>query len=158
VNRIALRDRALAIAQRFVGTREVRKNSGPDIDRWLSWVRLPPGNPWCMAFVYGCYEMAATELGVTNPFPRTGSVWGVWNTAEDLWKSDRSSQGAVFIHISTENTGHCGFILGVDGDEYLTVEGNTNDAGSREGDGVYLKRRSKDYIDGFIDIGREGPA
>jgi hypothetical protein len=158
-NRIALRDRALVIAQRFVGVREERKNSGPDIDRWLSWVGLQPGQPWCMAFVHGMYKMAAMELGPTeSPWPATGSVWRCWNTVPDLWKSDRSSQGAVFVHITTENTGHCGFVVGVDGDDYLTVEGNTNEEGSREGDGVYQKRRPKDYVDGFIDVGREGPA
>ena len=27
-----------------------------------------------------------------------------------------------------------------------TIEGNTNDGGSRDGDGVYLKQRTKDII------------
>lgn len=157
MNRIALRGRALLIAQRFVGTREERKNSGPDIDQWLQWVHQAPGAPWCAAFVHACYKMAASELGTGNPWPKTASVWGMWNAVPDLWKSDIPSEGAVFVHITTENTGHTGFVVSV-GDGYIaTCEGNTNDEGSREGDGVYLRKRPLGYVDGFIDLGREGP-
>lgn len=42
---------------------------------------------------------------------------------------------------------HVGFIdAWPDGDYVITVEGNTNMAGSREGDGVYRKRRPKQSI------------
>jgi len=41
---------------------------------------------------------------------------------------------------------HVGFIHAQEGDYYITVEGNTNQAGSREGDGVYKKRRPKRTI------------
>ena len=43
----------------------------------------------------------------------------------------------IFV-FDTETTG---FIDKKDGNYYITVEGNTNEAGSREGDGVYRKRR-----------------
>lgn len=36
---------------------------------------------------------------------------------------------------------HVGFIHEWGCEWVVTVEGNTNDAGSREGDGVYMKRR-----------------
>ena len=36
---------------------------------------------------------------------------------------------------------HCGFIDVWDSKWVITVEGNTNEKGSREGDGVYRKRR-----------------
>lgn len=36
---------------------------------------------------------------------------------------------------------HVGFIDQWDGTWLTTVEGNTNDSGSREGDGVYRKKR-----------------
>jgi hypothetical protein len=43
---------------------------------------------------------------------------------------------------------HVGFIdEWTDGGSYcMTVEGNTNDTGSREGDGVYRKRRLKSQV------------
>ena len=41
---------------------------------------------------------------------------------------------------------HVGFIDGADGDNYITVEGNTNGDGSRDGDGVYRKIRPKKTI------------
>lgn len=37
--------------------------------------------------------------------------------------------------------GHIGFIHRYREDITITVEGNTNNAGSSEGDGVYMKRR-----------------
>jgi hypothetical protein len=157
MSRIDLRGRALLVAQRYVGVRERTRNSGPEIDQWLELVRLGPGNPWCAAFVYGCYHEAGLELGAPNPLPRTGSVWALWNKADDLWKSDHPSVGAVFIHVTTEHTGHTGLVVDVEGDYLVTVEGNANAEGSREGDGVYLKKRPISYADGFIDVGREGP-
>lgn len=36
---------------------------------------------------------------------------------------------------------HVGFVDSWDDKYVITVEGNTNEAGSREGDGVYRKRR-----------------
>jgi hypothetical protein len=41
---------------------------------------------------------------------------------------------------------HVGFIDSEDKNNYYTVEGNTNEAGSREGDGVYRKIRSKKSV------------
>jgi hypothetical protein len=35
--------------------------------------------------------------------------------------------------------GHCGIVVAVDAVGFHTVEGNTNKAGSREGDGVWRK-------------------
>jgi hypothetical protein len=42
--------------------------------------------------------------------------------------------------------GHTGILLKDEGSYWVTVEGNTNGVGSREGDGVYSKRRRKDQI------------
>jgi hypothetical protein len=41
---------------------------------------------------------------------------------------------------------HCGFIDQWSADWVVTVEGNTNEEGSREGDGVYRKRRLRNSL------------
>jgi hypothetical protein len=52
-------------------------------------------------------------------------------------------QGDVFgIYFSHEKCiAHCGFLESADGIWVITTEGNTNASGSREGEGVYRKRR-----------------
>jgi len=47
---------------------------------------------------------------------------------------------------SKQRLAHIGFWDSQDGDMVITVEGNTNEAGSREGDGVYRKRRIERQI------------
>jgi hypothetical protein len=37
--------------------------------------------------------------------------------------------------------GHTGLVEKVSGDFAITIEGNTNNGGSRDGDGVYRRRR-----------------
>lgn len=59
--------------------------------------------------------------------------------------------GAYSMMAHTATTGHFGFVLALLKDGYvLTVEGNTNDQGGREGNGVYLRTRHKSSWDGYI--------
>lgn len=161
-NLIELRDRALALAERFVGVRESGgRNRGPQIERWLANVNMEPGQPWCAAFVYSMFAESAAGLGIDNPIPKAASVAKLWAKAPEHMRTDRCNRGAVFIHFTDPDkpwsTGHTGFVYGVDGDFALTVEGNSNDAGNRDGDGVWHQRRPRSYMFGFIDVGREGP-
>jgi len=47
--------------------------------------------------------------------------------------------------------GHCGILERVQGDFVIGIEGNTNVAGSREGDGVYRRMRHKRSIAKFAE-------
>jgi hypothetical protein len=47
---------------------------------------------------------------------------------------------------SLKRVGHTGLIEKVSGDFAVTIEGNTNDGGSRDGDGVYRRRRVLDAL------------
>jgi len=67
-------------------------------------------------------ESAAEQAKDNTFFPKKGDVFGIYFN-------------------SVERIAHAGFVDEW-GDKYVvTVEGNTNEAGSREGDGVYRKRR-----------------
>lgn len=160
---LELRSRALALAERYVGVREHGgRNRGPQIERWLETVNLEPGQPWCAAFVSAVLKEAAAGLKMASPIPLSASVAKLWKRAPEHMRSGRCTRGSIFVHFTDPQNphgfGHTGFVTGVDGDHMMTVEGNTDDAGGRDGDGVWYKRRPISYAFGFVDIGREGPA
>jgi hypothetical protein len=140
--------------------KETAHNSGPMIDAYLRAVGLPPGNPWCAAFVFWCFEEASRHLShgqpaaVFNPLPRTGSVHTLWERAPVEWRTNTPNRGAVAIHLNPDGHGHCGLWLASSLTHAATLEGNTNEAGSREGNSVQVQRRPHSYWAGYIDIGR----
>ena len=59
----------------------------------------------------------------------------------------------MIFHIDTGGrTGHAGFVVDVVGGKLVTIEGNTNDDGSREGIGVFNRtsRRISSISLGFV--------
>lgn len=157
-----LRDRALAIALTQEGVRETAPNSGPQVDRYLHAVGLPPGHPWCAAFVVWCYSEAARSLDIRElPIKRTGKVVRLWSTASARFAGSRPVVGAIYCHATTpgdpDSPGHCGIVTEVLPDGWiLGIEGNTNRKGSRAGDCVWLNRRAPSYVNlGYLDLGNE---
>ena len=134
-------------------------NCGPEVARYLRSVKLDPGNPWCAAFVFCMYEDAAIALGKTlggpvfNPLHRTGSVKSMWNHAPVEWRTMSPTRGSVAIHMQAGHN-HCGIYLASSPTHAATVEGNTNEAGSREGNSVQVQRRPHSYWTGYIDVSR----
>src|SRR4051812_31270525 len=59
------RQTALDHAAMYVGVHEVPagSNKGPHINGWLKDAGVPPGNPWCMAFIHGMFLEAGYTLG-----------------------------------------------------------------------------------------------
>jgi len=163
----SLRAQVLKVAAEEVGVREVPlgSNRGPRVDAYLN--AVGPGllgQPWCMAFVYSCFNQAAAGLNVPNPAPRTAGVIRSWQLAQsqpgvnivpaEKAKEDPSlvEPGMVFYIDTGGGNGHAGFVADVIGGTLVTVEGNTNTAGLREGIGVFQRssRKIKDINIGFI--------
>lgn len=152
--------KALDIAISQLGVREKgNSNSGIEVDLYLKSVGLKPGYPWCMAFVYWCYDKAALALGIPNFLIRTGGVMHQWNEQQPAkkWVLNKVlanpaivQPGAVFIMDYGKGTGHTGLVERVHGEWVETVEGNTNDEGSREGYEVCRRKRKLQSIKGFI--------
>lgn len=97
---------------------------------------------------------------------RTGSVLDHWNragvagvlrlgTAECLSKPSLVTPGMIFIILHKNGTGHTGLVEAITGTLLTTIEGNTNDIGSREGIGVFRrqKRTMRDISRGYICYG-----
>jgi len=166
-----LPQKVLEVAAGEIGVREdpPGSNRGKKIEEYQASVGVDPGEPWCAAFVYWCSATAASDLGVANPMKekkcRTGSVVELWNQANAngarivthdaaLADPSRVLPGTVFVITMTGGHGHTGLVSRVIGNGLETIEGNTNDDGSREGIGVFRRTgRSIASINrGFIDF------
>ncbi len=156
---------AVAAAEEARNVREdpVGSNGGTYVDAYLASVGLPGGNSWCAAFVYWCSGKAAQALGRSDPLFRTGGCLAHWNgapgkgarrvtAADALADPSRVKPGMIFIMDHGGGFGHTGLVESVAGGMITTVEGNSNNAGSREGIGVFrLTRKINTINTGFID-------
>jgi ABC-type sulfate transport system substrate-binding protein len=111
-----------------------------------------------------CFAQAAAALRVPNPAPRTGGVKRSWQLARGMQGAtivtaadaiDDPSlvvPGMVFFIDTGGTTGHTGFVADVIGGTLVTIEGNTNNGGGREGIGVFQRSRRKlrDINLGFV--------
>lgn len=137
-----------------LGVREATgHNDGPAVEKFLAAVGLGKGYSWCMAFVYWCAKQAAAELGLKNPLKQTGGVLDEWNSGRGTHLSEPEI-GCIGIMDHGGGQGHTFIVTGVftDKDIIHTIEGNTNDDGSREGIGVFRRTRkiSDPKIIGYI--------
>lgn len=147
-----LRERTLEIALAEVGVREQGgANRGKRVEQFLREARIAPGEPWCAAFVNWCARFAADEMGVISPLesvPLQGYVKSYADHKDPAFARvsiGDARPGDLYLqwHPSKKRHAHIGlFVKRLGDDVIMTVEGNTNDAGSREGDGVYRRQRA----------------
>ncbi len=134
-----------------IGVREATgNNDGVSVESYLKSTRLGKGYAWCAAFVNWTHKQC--EIQTVNS-PAWSPSW--FPKSKVIYKRDNTIKrqplpGDVFgvWFSSKKRVAHVGFIHDwQNGSSYaITVEGNTNTAGSREGDGVYKKRRLKRQI------------
>lgn len=137
----------LGIQSDFVGIRETRTNSSPEVDKFLAAVYLKPGYAWCSAFqVYTNLE-ACKANGVRSALPRRAAVRVL---ARDLVRigtrlpNYMAGERGQLMCFGKPNTpyGHVAMVERPLGNGKLrTLEGNTGPDGGRDGDGVYRKTR-----------------
>lgn len=141
--------KALKVAISQLGVQEEPKgsNRGPQVDRYLASVGLGPGYSWCMAFVYWCFR----EAGVASALLTTGGVLRQWNERPKL-RVTKPRPGDIFIMDYGKGLGHTGIVERVEGDQIHTIEGNTNDEGSREGFEVCRRVRPIAKCKGFLRV------
>jgi hypothetical protein len=147
------------IAKAEVGVREVNNtNCGVRVDEYkaATWLNPKKGWPWCAAFVCWVIREALVSSGVkqTKTFkrPRTAAAWDFenWSLAQDAttWLLKPDNRDIVAGDIVMFNFSHIGIAVSSPDtrDNLIVVEGNTDEAGSREGGGVYLKTRHASKI------------
>lgn len=134
--------RSIYISQ--IGVREATgKNDGKDVEKYLRSTGLGKGYAWCAAFVHWCLDQAKIPNTINAYSPTAHNpkniVWFKHRFEKDIQAGD------VFTlwYAKLGRIAHTGFVdRRINSSIYESVEGNTNEAGSREGDGVYKKRRS----------------
>lgn len=149
---MTLAEKAIEVARTQIGIHEAQgnKNTGPQVDQYLASVGLKPGNAWCMAFMYWCFDEAACLLGVPNQLVKTGGVMDQWNRRRLHFGFVKPEAGDIFIMDFGGGKGHTGIVTKVEGLWIYTIEGNSNDEGSREGYEVCERRRFIDKIKGYL--------
>ncbi|MFD0997686.1 CHAP domain-containing protein [Ohtaekwangia kribbensis] len=139
-------EKQLLVATTYTSQIGVKENLGPNDSKEIRAYLLVTGvkHPasWCAAFVAYCF----TVNGVDNPKNAWSPSWFVDKSRlinPQKVKPERADTFAVY-HRELKRIAHIGFVdTWPPGDYFITVEGNTNNNGSREGDGVYRKRRLK---------------
>lgn len=129
------RSEIVKIAAGEVGVREkTGENDGKRVESYLSIVGLHKGDPYCAAYVSWVFSRAGYE--------RPHSGW-----SPDLFPASRVSKSALpgnvigIYFANLKRIAHVGIIERTDHDWCSTLEANTNVYGSREGEGVYRRRR-----------------
>ncbi|MES2653376.1 MAG: peptidoglycan-binding protein [Bacteroidota bacterium] len=141
----AFRERILAVASSQIGVREATgNNDGPQVEAYLKVTNLPKGNPWCAAFVSWVFRQAGFAL------PRTAWSPALFPLARQTL-SPKPADVLGIYSIRLKRIAHAGLVEQRQNNWIISIEGNTNVDGSREGDGVYRKRRHVKTIAKFAD-------
>jgi hypothetical protein len=142
--------KTLEVAKSQLGVREATgHNDGATVEKYQKSVGAHKGDAWCMAFVYWCVSQAAVFYGIRNPLVKTPGVLRQLETTL-CKRTTVPTAGSIFIIDFGKGLGHTGFVVSVVGDVIHTIEGNTNDDGSREGIGVFARVRKTNTIKAYI--------
>ncbi len=161
VNNESLGEMVVAYAQQHLAVhpREIGgQNMGP-------WVRLYMNENegqswlWCAGFVCFILDQARRSVGASMPFETTFSCdilatsaqeKGIFLKEDDIDDKSQITPGSFFLKRRTVNDwDHVGIVLSTEDDLFHTIEGNTNDEGSREGYEVCQRIRGykdKDFV------------
>lgn len=134
-----------------IGAREATgNNDGVEVEAYLKAAGFGKGYAWCASFVYWNFEQIGIKT-VKSPawspswFPESNIIYCPSTHTLNFFPKRGDVFGIYFK--SKGRIAHVGFVdQWGEGKFVITVEGNTNVAGSREGDGVYRKRRIKRQI------------
>ena len=150
--------RALAIAATQIGVREHGRNRGWEIDTYCKDIGHDPekADPWCAIFVCAMFRRAADQMGIRCPVPLTAGVWTLDERSPSSVRRSDPAPGCIFI---INGHKHTGLVVDVaDGGHLVsTCEGNTNEGGSHDGDGVYQRTRKTSEIAFYLDYSRYQP-
>lgn len=135
---MTLREKALEIAQGEIGNQEIplNSNNGPHVKKYLAAVGLNPPQFWCLAFVMWCVKEAASRMGVKFPLKPTGHCMTFYRWVKQNhpdWIHSTAMPGDIGIMQFKNDTGHAFLVVQAHDQLVETIEGNSNDEGSRNG-------------------------
>lgn len=127
-----------------VGVRELTgNNDGKEVEMYLKSCGLGKGYSWCAAFVKWCFSQCGIPTPGMNAWAATAqSSVLIYKNGKFLSEPQPADVFTIWS-ISAKRVSHTGFHdHRINTSFYNTVEGNTNDGGSANGDGVYRRKRS----------------
>lgn len=131
------------------------QNAGPWVRYYMDGFE-GPSYPWCAGFVTRVIEQAAEGMAISTPvhLRRTYSCDVMASRAKEAARfvpgsSSEVRPGCLFLVRGSRKNDwtHTGIITGLDAQTFLTIEGNTNDEGSREGYEVCARTRNRANLD-----------
>jgi hypothetical protein len=132
-----------------LGTEEIPRGSnwGKYVKAYLKSVGINYPASWCAAFVYYRISTAAKELGITTKFIKTASCQAMYQWAKkNNHILDAPEDGCVFLqwHQELHRYAHTGFVKSYSKttNKFVSIEGNSNSDGSREGYCVASNKRT----------------
>lgn len=148
------------VAREELGTLEDpnHPNQGKAIRKYKEHTELNPDDawPWCAAFVsFVVAEADERSETISLPVPpRLARAFDFedWGQKRALvfYPDDAHYQPAAG-DIVVFNFSHVGIVeVPVINGKVISIDGNTNEVGSREGDGVYRKKRAIDLVKCFV--------
>ena len=155
-------EKMVSLAREEIGVSEVDgSNCGPRVDEYkaATWLDANKGWPWCAAFICWLIREAIEGEDIAFKRPRTAGAWDFEN-----WAKQQSTSGVELRKPTNEDIkagdivvftfSHIGLaVKDADSSGYVvTIEGNTNGAGSREGGSVLEKKRHVSKIRSRIRI------
>lgn len=114
-----------------------------------------PGAPWCAMFVVWCCAKAGVS---TDIVPKNASCDGLANFARKhnrfyLKGKYTPKTGDIILYGTTSDLTHTGLVYAVEGNNVITIEGNTG-SGERNRDGGCVRKKSvplnNDWICGYF--------
>ena len=156
---LPLEERAILIASTQVGVEEVPRGSnwGPMVKLYLKAAGILSPAFWCAAFVYWCYVSAGCPRKLLWKNPASTLSMYEWAVKTGRLISHPVPRG-LFVYWSPGG-GHTGFVPGAEpaSNSFRTIEGNTNDGGSRNGYKVARRTRVESQVAshtkfGYIDM------
>lgn len=155
-NSPSVRECVTSAFQSQIGVTEATNQNDGEPVKYLQSVGFGAGFAWCGAFVHWVLEKCVPHdqlyqfIGTAKGFAWTPNF--VVKPAY-LVTEPRSGDLMTLYYASKGRVGHVGFVEKYpEGNQVVTVEGNTNAAGAREGDGVHRKYRLKSQIYKYVDV------
>lgn len=161
ITRDSIAEAIIRVAMAEVGIREAGgSNRGPRVEEYQRYVDGKASREaWCMGYMQWVVGQVCKMHNVRSPIYPSEHCNTVYSKTPSRYLRDKPAKGLMFIMKSrTSDSGHTGIATGPSKLlVFPTVEGNTNAAGSREGDGVYKKTRMTTgtatmKMRGYIDV------
>jgi len=145
VTKAEIQNAMIAVALSQVGVREHGFNKGKEVEEYQKVVDgKAKQEAWCMAFVQWVTKRVCNQYGIESVLFKSENCQQVYIHTPAKYQSSAPVIGGCFIQQSRTEShkGHTGIIrTGSVAGVFRSIEGNTNSAGSSEGDGVYTKYR-----------------